>query len=77
MAEGKGGGKNTMEVGDKILLDLVPNPEILIIAVAEVPHAPERAFATRSGGRHTIGRKVWKADYRWDAGRGMWVRKHP
>lgn len=62
-----------MEVGDKILVTLVPNREVMIIARVEVPNSQKLAFATKSGGRYTIGRKIWKSDYHWDDQAKMWV----
>jgi hypothetical protein len=67
--------KTSMEVGDKVLVNLVSCEEVMIIARVDVPHATELAFATRSGGRYTIGRKIWKMDYRWDSETKMWMRK--
>ena len=75
MKDNRNASKISMEVGDRILIDLVPGQEVMVIARAEIPHSHNLAFATRSGGRYTIGRKIWKSDYQWDREVKMWVRK--
>jgi hypothetical protein len=48
----------------------------MIIARTEVPHSNERIFVTKSGGKYTIGLKVWRSDYAWNEKSQMWVPKH-
>jgi len=38
----------------------------MIIARTEIPHSNERIFVTKSGGKYTIGLKVWRSDYAWN-----------
>lgn len=62
-----------MQVGDRILIKSGPTREVLIIARVEIPHSPQRAFASKSGAPYSIGRKVWKSDYVWSEKSKMWV----
>jgi hypothetical protein len=48
----------------------------MIIARTEIPHSMERVFVTKSGGKYTIGLKVWKSDYTWSEKNQMWIPKH-
>ena len=67
--------RTTMQVGDRILINKGTFKKVYIVVRAEVPHSPERAFATRSGGDFTIGIKVWKSDYGWNEKSQMWTRR--
>ncbi|MBI4526496.1 MAG: hypothetical protein HY695_22075 [Deltaproteobacteria bacterium] len=64
-----------MQAGDRILIGKGPSKKIYIVARVDVPHSPERAFATKSGGDFTIGVKVWKSDFVWNEKSRMWVFK--
>ena len=55
----------TMREGDRILINKGISKKVFIIARVEVPHSTERVFVTKSGGKYTIGLKVWKSDYAW------------
>jgi hypothetical protein len=48
----------------------------MIIARVEIPHSNEKIFVSKSGGKFTIGLKVWKSDYAWSEKNQMWVPKH-
>jgi hypothetical protein len=48
----------------------------MIIARTEIPHSMERIFVTKSGGKYTIGLKVWRSDYAWSEKNQMWISKH-
>jgi len=64
-----------MQVGDRILINKGISKKVYIVARVDVPHSPERAFVTKSGGDFTIGLKVWKADYVWNEKSQMWTSK--
>jgi len=64
-----------MRVGDRILVNKGAGKEVYIVARVEVPHSPEKAFVSKSGGDFTIGVKVWKSDYVWDERSRMWAPK--
>lgn len=66
----------TMKEGDRILINKGITKKVMIIARTEVPHSAERIFVTKSGGKYTIGLKVWKSDYVWSDKNQMWVPKH-
>ncbi len=66
----------TMKEGDRILIDKGISKKVMIIARTEIPHSLERIFVTKSGGKYTIGLKVWKSDYAWSDKNQMWVPKH-
>jgi len=66
-------GRATMQVGDRILVNKGIGKEVYIVARVEVPHSPEKAFATKSGGDFTIGVKVWRSDYVWNERNRMWT----
>jgi hypothetical protein len=66
----------TMREGDRILINKGISKKVMIIARTEVPHSTERIFVTKSGGKYTIGLKVWKADYAWNDKIQMWMPKH-
>ena len=68
--------RNTMHVGDRILIKRTASKEVFILARVDVPHSMEKAFATRSGGTFSIGLKVWKSDYVWSAKSRMWIPKN-
>jgi hypothetical protein len=66
----------TMRVGDRILINKGISKKVMIIARTEIPHSMERIFVTKSGGKYTIGLKVWRSDYMWSEKNQMWVSKH-
>jgi hypothetical protein len=68
--------RTQMRVGDRILINKGISKKVMIIARTEVPHTTERVFVTKSGGKYTIGLKVWRADYVWSDKNQMWVPKH-
>jgi hypothetical protein len=65
-----------MREGDRILINKGIAKKVMIIARTEVPHSSERIFVTKSGGKYTIGLKVWKSDYVWNDKNQMWMPKH-
>jgi hypothetical protein len=66
----------TMREGDRILINKGISKRVMIVARTEIPHSTDRIFVTRSGGKYTIGLKVWKSDYTWNEKNQMWVPKH-
>ncbi len=66
----------TMREGDRILINKGISKKVMIIARTEIPHSTERIFVTKSGGKYTIGLKVWRSDYAWNEKNQMWVPKH-
>jgi hypothetical protein len=66
----------TMREGDRILINKGISKKVFIVARVEVPHSTERAFVSKSGGKYTIGLKVWKSDYIWNERNQMGVPKH-
>jgi hypothetical protein len=66
----------TMREGDRILINKGISKKVMIIARTEVPHSMERIFVTKSGGKYTIGLKVWRSDYAWNDKNQMWIAKH-
>ena len=66
----------TMREGDRILINKGISKKVMIIARTEIPHSMERIFVTKSGGKYTIGLKVWRSDYMWNEKNQMWVSKH-
>jgi hypothetical protein len=68
--------RTTMREGDRILINKGISKKVFIVARVEVPHSIERAFVSKSGGKYTIGLKVWKSDYVWNERNQMWVPKH-
>jgi signal peptidase I len=66
----------TMRVGDRILINKAISKKVLIIARVEIPYSNERIFVSKSGGKYTMGLKVWKSDYAWSEKNQMWVPKH-
>ena len=65
-----------MRVGGRILINKGISKKVLIIARVEIPHSNERIFVSKSGGKYTMGLKVWKSDYAWSEKNQMWVPKH-
>jgi hypothetical protein len=65
----------TMKEGDRILINKGISKKVMIIARVEVPHSNDRIFVTKSGGKYTIGVKVWKSDYFWSDKNQMWMPK--
>jgi hypothetical protein len=65
-----------MREGDRILINKGISKKVMIIARTEIPHSTERIFVTKSGGKYTIGLKVWRSDYVWSEKNQMWVPKH-
>ena len=66
----------TMREGDRILIDKGISRKVMIIARVEIPHSNEKIFVSKSGGKFTIGLKVWKSDFAWSEKNQMWVPKH-
>jgi hypothetical protein len=66
----------TMREGDRILINTGISKRVFIIARVEIPHSNERIFVSKSGGKYTMGLKVWKSDYAWSEKNQMWVPKH-
>jgi len=66
----------TMREGDRILIDKGISKKVMIIARVEIPHSNERIFVSKSGGKFTIGLKVWRSDFAWSEKNQMWVPKH-
>ena len=64
-----------MHEGDRILINKGISKKVMIIARTEIPHSMEKIFVTKSGGKYTIGLKVWKSDYVWNDKNQMWVPK--
>jgi hypothetical protein len=64
-----------MREGDRILINKGISKKVMIIARTEIPHSTDRIFVTKSGGKYTIGLKVWKSDYTWNEKNQMWVPK--
>ena len=62
------GGSNSINKGI--------SKKVLIVARVDIPHSNEKVFVSKSGGKYTIGLKVWKADYTWSEKNQMWVAKH-
>jgi len=68
--------RTTMRVGDRILINKGISKKVMIIARTEIPYSMERVFVTKSGGKYTIGLKVWRSDYAWSENNQMWISKH-
>jgi len=64
-----------MREGDRILIDKGISKKVMIIARVEIPHSNEKIFVSKSGGKFTIGLKVWKSDFAWSEKNQMWVPK--
>lgn len=62
-----------MQVGDRILINKGISKKVFIIARVDIPHSTEKVFVSKSGGKFTIGLKVWKSDYTWNDRSQMWV----
>jgi hypothetical protein len=67
--------RNTMREGDRILINKGISKKVFTVARAEIPHSNEKVFVSKSGGKYTIGLKVWKSDYVWSDKNQMWVPK--
>ena len=67
--------RTTMREGDRILINKGISKNVMIIARVEIPHSNERIFVTKSGGKYTIGLKVWRSDYAWNDKSQMWMPK--
>ena len=65
----------TMREGDRILIDKGISKKVMIIARVDIPYSNEKIFVSKSGGRFTIGLKVWKSDFAWSEKNQMWVPK--
>jgi hypothetical protein len=74
--KGKGENRTSMREGDRILINKGISKKVFIVARVDVPHSNERVFVSKSGGKYTIGLKVWKTDYAWSKKNQMWVPKH-
>lgn len=75
MRRKKGENRAAMREGDRILIDKGISRKVMIIARVEIPHSNEKIFVSKSGGKFTIGLKVWKSDYAWSEKNQMWVPK--
>src|SRR5262249_33156569 len=73
---GKRESRTSMREGDRILINKGISKKVFIVARVDVPHSSERVFVSKSGGKYTIGLKVWKTDYAWSEKNQMWVPKH-
>ena len=76
MRRRKSENRATMREGDRILIDKGISKKVMIIARVEIPHSNEMIFVSKSGGKFTIGLKVWKSDFAWSEKNQMWVPKH-
>ena len=76
MRRKKSENRATMREGDRILIDKGISKKVMMIARVEIPHSNEKIFVSKSGGKFTIGLKVWKSDYAWSEKNQMWVPKH-
>jgi hypothetical protein len=75
MRRKKSENRATMREGDRILIDKGISRKVMIIARVEIPHSNEKIFVSKSGGKFTIGLKVWKSDFAWSEKNQMWVPK--
>jgi len=66
----------SMREGDRILINKGISKKVMIIARVEIPHSNEKIFVSKSGGKFTIGLKVWRSDFAWSDKNQMWVPKH-
>jgi hypothetical protein len=73
---GKRESRTSMREGDRILINKGISKKVFIVARVDVPHSSERVFVSKSGGKYTIGLKVWRTDYAWSEKNQMWVPKH-
>jgi hypothetical protein len=64
-----------MREGDRILINKGISKKVFVIARTEIPHSNEKVFVSKSGGKYTMGLKVWKSDYVWSEKNQMWVPK--
>ncbi len=76
MRRKKSENRATMREGDRILIDKGISKKVMIIARVEIPHSNEKIFVSKSGGKFTIGLKVWRSDFAWSDKNQMWVPKH-
>jgi hypothetical protein len=65
----------SMREGDRILINKGISKKVFIVARTDIPHCAEKVFASKSGGKYTIGLKVWKSDYVWSEKNQMWMPK--
>ncbi len=65
--------RTSMREGDRILINKGISKKVFIVARTDVPHCAEKVFVSKSGGKYTIGLKVWKSDYVWSDKNQMWV----
>lgn len=68
--------RNSMQIGDRILIKKTASKEVFILARIDIPHSMEKAFATRSGGDFSMGITVWKSNYIWSAKSQMWIPRN-
>jgi hypothetical protein len=73
---GKRETRVSMREGDRILINKGISKKVFVVARVDVPHSSERVFVSKSGGKYTIGLKVWRTDYAWSEKNQMWVPKH-
>ncbi len=76
MSGRKNENRAAMREGDRILINKGISKKVMIVARVEIPHSSEKVFVSKSGGKFTIGLKVWKSDYAWSDKNQMWVPKH-
>jgi hypothetical protein len=67
--------RTAMREGDRILINKGISKKVFIVARVDLPHSNERAFVSKSGGKYTIGLRVWRSDYVWNEKNQMWVPK--
>ena len=68
--------RSVMQVGDRVLVNKGIFKKVYLVARVDIPHSMEKVFVTKSGGKYTIGLKVWRSDYAWNDKNQMWVPKH-
>lgn len=64
-----------MREGDRILINKGIAKKVFIIARTEIPYSNDKVFVSKSGGKYTIGLKVWRSDYVWNEKNQMWMPK--
>jgi hypothetical protein len=67
--------RTSMREGDRILINKGISKKVFVVARVDIPHSNERVFVSKSGGKYTIGLKVWRSDYAWSEKNQMWVPK--
>jgi hypothetical protein len=67
--------RTSMREGDRILINKGISKKVFTVARTDIPHCAEKVFVSKSGGKYTIGLKVWKSDCVWSERNQMWVPK--